>query len=88
MEKSTIKNFHEKIYLQVDPEGEKPEGDYFDSEEVTWCEDRINETDLEYWSREKVEQVLNEVKRIGVNMTVSKMYIRDLEKFIEEQLAI
>jgi hypothetical protein len=74
--------YHEKIHLQVDPEGEKPEGGYFDSEEVTWCEDRINETGLEYWSREKVEQVLNEVKEIALR----RYALVRLEKFIKELL--
>jgi hypothetical protein len=35
----------EKIYLQIDPEGEKAT-DYLDG--ITWCEDKINDTDVEY----------------------------------------
>ena len=37
-----------KIYLQFDPEGDKPKDGYYDSDEVTWCEDRINKGDVEY----------------------------------------
>ena len=36
-----------KIYLQVDPEGERPE--VLDClEGVTWCQDKINDNDVEY----------------------------------------
>jgi beta-glucosidase/6-phospho-beta-glucosidase/beta-galactosidase len=35
-----------KIYLQIDPDGEKS-CDFFDG--VTWCQDRINTTDVEYF---------------------------------------
>lgn len=35
----------EKIYLQVDPEGESAD-DFFDG--VTWCADRINNSEVEY----------------------------------------
>ena len=42
-----MKNIPKKIYLQVDSEDEKPE-DFNDLREVTWCEDRINKTDIEY----------------------------------------
>ena len=39
----------ERIYLQTDPEGEKPQDDWISGpEDVTWCENRINDTDIEY----------------------------------------
>ena len=41
-----------KIYLQVEPEDDIHEG-------ITWCEDRINDTDIEYiradLAKEKVD---------------------------------
>ncbi len=37
-----------EIYLQIDPEGDKPIGDYFDEGEVTWCAQRVNENDPKY----------------------------------------
>lgn len=43
-----MKNLPNKIYLQSDKEGDKPIGDYYNSEEITWCQDRINNTDTEY----------------------------------------
>ncbi len=42
-----MKNLPEKIYLQVDPEKEYPE-DFNELSEVTWCIDRICDTDIEY----------------------------------------
>jgi len=37
------------IYLQVDPEGEKaPDVDLVNLDDVTWCQDRINDNDIKY----------------------------------------
>lgn len=41
-----MKNVPEKIYLQVDADGETPED--FKQLDVTWCVDKINDTDIEY----------------------------------------
>jgi hypothetical protein len=46
-----LENIPEKIYLQVTEEDiELSENDFnnFDTECVTWCKDRINDTDIEY----------------------------------------
>ena len=45
--RNKIRNLPKKIYLQIDPENEKPE-DFKELREVTWCEDRINDSDIEY----------------------------------------
>lgn len=42
----------ERIFLQVDPEGEGYPSEY---EGVTWCRDRINETDVEYVRKDLTE---------------------------------
>jgi hypothetical protein len=42
-----MKNLPQKIFLQVDADGELPE-DFSELEVVTWCEERIHETDVEY----------------------------------------
>ena len=45
-----MKNIPPVIYLQVDPENERPE-DFNKLAEVTWCKDRILKTDLTYYRR-------------------------------------
>ena len=42
-----MKNLPKRIFLQVDPEKEYPE-DFNDLSEITWCIDRICDTDIEY----------------------------------------
>ena len=38
-----------RIYLQWDPEGERPEDvDLVELDDVTWCQDKINDNDAEY----------------------------------------
>jgi hypothetical protein len=44
-----MKNLPDTIYLQTDPENESdPDVDFNDLEGVTWCQNRINETDIAY----------------------------------------
>jgi hypothetical protein len=41
-----VKNIPQKIYLQVDADGETPED--FKGLEVTWAANRVYDTDIEY----------------------------------------
>lgn len=43
-----MKNIPERIYLQVDADGELPE-DFKECYEVSWCADKIFDTDLVYY---------------------------------------
>ena len=54
-----MKNIPEKIYLQVDPENENP-NDFNDLHEVTWCQDKINDNDIEYIRKDKIEEYLDQ----------------------------
>ena len=42
-----MKNLPTKIYLQIDADGETPE-DFKDLHGISWCEDKINDNDIEY----------------------------------------
>ena len=47
----------ERIYLQVSPEDvEEPQD--LDSGEVTWCEDRQNDSDVEYVRTDRIAALL------------------------------
>ena len=55
-----MKNIPKKIYLQIDPEKENPE-DFKELREVTWCEDRINDNDVEYIMESEIAKKLDEL---------------------------
>lgn len=42
-----MKNIPKKIYLQVDPDNENPEN-FEELIGITWCDERINDNDIEY----------------------------------------
>lgn len=47
------------IYLQCHGEiDEKPIGDYYEGEEVTWCENKINDWDEQYFSKRLLDKLL------------------------------
>lgn len=52
-----MKNLPEKIYLQVDADGETPE-DFNELKGVTWCAERINKTDIEYYRSLTLREIL------------------------------
>jgi hypothetical protein len=43
-----IKNIPKNIYLQVDMEGDTSEVEFKDLAGVSWCADKINDTDLKF----------------------------------------
>lgn len=48
-----------KIYLQADPENEKPK-DFENLEGITWCADKINNNDIEYIRADVMQQYADE----------------------------
>ena len=51
-----MKNIPNRIYLQVDSENEKPE-DFNKLGEVSWCADKIYDTDIPYYRHKNSNQV-------------------------------
>ena len=49
------------IYLQVDPEGDRPD-DYEFEEQITWCEDKINGNDVKYLQFNNLKKMLELLK--------------------------
>lgn len=45
---SHIKNIPKNIYLQVDMDGDTSEVQFKDLAGVSWCDERINDTDLKF----------------------------------------
>lgn len=50
-----MKNVPDKIYLQIDADGETPE-DFKELACVSWCEDKIYDNDIEYVKSNPGEQ--------------------------------
>lgn len=69
-----MENIPKKIYLQVDPENEKPE-DFNELGEVTWCRDKINNNDIPYY-------------RHGNNNPLDLLVIPKIAEEIDRQLEI
>lgn len=53
----------DRIYLQIDPEDENL--DRFHKSEITWCQDQINDYDVEYIRADKYFQLLKFVKEVA-----------------------
>jgi hypothetical protein len=51
--KTKIKNLPNKIYLQVGDLQENEIVDFNELTDVTWCEDKINDSDIEYYLQDK-----------------------------------
>jgi len=51
-----ICNAPKRIWLQVDPEGERYDDPLSGWDGATWCEDRMNTTDVEYVRADTLEK--------------------------------
>ena len=57
-----MKNAPSKIWLQFHGDGEIDDYNEVDEKSVSWCEDKIFPNDIEYFSRQKVEAILQVFK--------------------------
>lgn len=74
-----MKNKPNKIYLQIDSsEDECNDFDELFSEAITWCGEKIYETDIEYFSKE----ILFKAYKQGIE---DSRYFVDNSKFIEDE---
>lgn len=54
-----MKNVPNKIYLQIDADGETPKD--FKGLEVTWCKDKIYDNDIEFLRKDFVSKQINKM---------------------------
>lgn len=93
-----MKNEPKKIYFQIgDPfDGDIDGDDFAKLEEVTWCRNRIWETDLEYFSISVLRRLAEKWKRQAAQLRKSwpddttapntiEIVIEDLEKLFDEK---
>ena len=54
-----MENIPDKIYLQIGEDAELLVGeDFGELYDVTWCQDKINDTDIEYIRVEKKDKII------------------------------
>lgn len=79
------------IFLQI--EGAEPKHDFKDLGGVSWCSDKINENDLEYWSIEKAKEYTKEDREYFDNVELSggvlswddKQELQEYREFLEAE---
>ena len=80
-----MKNIPKKIYLQIDSENceyFKELEDFKELDEVTWCDERINKTDIEF-------ELINHFREEIESMTAKKLARMDydeIDNWIETNL--
>jgi len=58
-----MKNKPEKIYLQIDADGETPE-DFNELDGISWCDAQINKNDLVYIHISKYKKAISVIEKI------------------------
>lgn len=82
---SNIKNIPKNIYLQVDMDGDDSEVDFKDLSEVSWCEDKINDTDLKFQLNQTPNRLFTKEDMIAfgvyapsfINIAEKRSYLED-----------
>ena len=70
---SKIKNIPKNIYLQVDSDEDNSEIDFKDLEGITWCADKINDTDLKFQLNETGNRLFTKAEMIDFAMYASNI---------------
>lgn len=64
-----MKNQPKVIYLQIDADGETPD-DFKPLTNVSWCDDKIHDSDLVYYSQEYVDRARIECFEAGAKIDI------------------
>lgn len=75
-----IKNIPKNIYLQVDMEGDTSEVEFKDLAGVSWCADRINESDLKFQLNQTDNRLFTKE-----DMIAFALYSPDFKKVTEKR---
>lgn len=76
-----MKNVPQKIYLQIDADGETPEdfNELYPSLDVSWCTDKIHPNDIEYTLSNEGEEAIGTGDKIQVDYQNWIDLIRDIK---------
>jgi hypothetical protein len=75
-----IKNIPKNIYLQVDMGGDTSEVDFKDLSGVSWCAERINDTDLKFQLNQTDNRLFTKE-----DMIAFATYIPDFKSIIDKR---
>lgn len=77
---NNIKNIPKSIYLQVDSDGDNSEIEFKDLSGVSWCADRINDTDLKFQLNQTDNRLFTKQ-----DMIAFALYIPHFESIVEKK---
>jgi hypothetical protein len=75
-----IKNIPKNIYLQVDMDGDTSEVEFKDLAGVSWCADKINDTDLKFQLNQTENRLFNKE-----DMIAFALYAPDFKNVAEKR---
>lgn len=77
---SNIKNIPKNIYLQVDMDADTSEVEFKDLSGVSWCADRINDTDLKFQLNQTDNRLFTKE-----DMIAFATYVPDFKSIIDKR---
>jgi hypothetical protein len=77
---NNIKNIPKNIYLQVDMDGDTSEVDFKDLSGVSWCADKIHDTDLKFQLNQTDNRLFTKE-----DMIAFATYVPDFKSIIDKR---
>lgn len=77
---NNIKSIPKSIYLQVDSDGDNSEIEFKDLSGVSWCADRINDTDLKFQLNQTDNRLFTKE-----DMIAFATYVPDFKSIIDKR---
>ena len=79
-----MKNIPDKIYIQVgEPLEEDADFKELETEAISWCQDRVFETDLEYLSLQEVKSLIAKAVKITKGKAIELYYENEADADID-----
>ena len=79
-----MKNIPERIYLQIDADGETPEN-FNELHGVSWCSDKINDNDIEYVLASSARAKEKDILKLFIDW-YTELFIDEVKNTSNDQL--
>ena len=68
-----------RIWLQVDPEGERYDDPLSGWDGATWCQDQINKSDIEFVRADEIEDMKHEIERLEAEVVHLEAIVENVD---------
>jgi len=80
-----MKNIPKKIYLTLGSEKPSKDESFNELTGVSWCQDKVDEWDLEYISKSEVDKIIKKIISLQFWSADQDEYLKEVERYLKRK---